>query len=177
MTLQGDALWGNETPSYMIYSSFVFKNNEDDIKPITDIIRENMTAFRDKFSGERGLLQVIWVHAGGEAASKDSSATAYHCTYTMVQWYEKFLEKDMWNLLDRFKGELRPYSINGQAALINFPDGRLASVIYEQAYFGESRHELLQIKNIWDKDDFFHWDQGVRRPAEELRTETNAAVR
>lgn len=167
----------------MIYSSFVFKNNADDITAIIDIIRENMTAFRAKFPGERGLLQVTWIHAGGEAASKDSSATAYHwrdCvyhTYIMVQWYEKFLEQDMGDFLNRFKEELRPYSINGQAAFINFPDGRLASDIHEQAYYGENRHALQQVKNMWDKDDFFHWDQGVRRPAEELKTETNAALR
>ncbi|UKZ64131.1 uncharacterized protein TrAtP1_005349 [Trichoderma atroviride] len=184
------AQWSEETeksfpqnPSYMIYSSFVFNNDADDIKAITDIIRENMTAFRAKFPGERGLLQVTWIHAGGEAASKDSSATAYHwrdCvyhTYIMVQWYEKFLEQDMWDFLNRFKGELRPYSINGQAAFINFPDGRLASDIHEQAYYGENRHALQQVKNMWDKDDFFHWDQGVRRPAEELKTETNATLR
>ncbi|PNP38480.1 hypothetical protein TGAMA5MH_09561 [Trichoderma gamsii] len=181
------AQWSEETeksfpqnPSYMIYSSFVFKNNADDIKAITDIIRENMTQFREKFPGERGLLQVTWIHAGGEAASKDSSATAYHwrdCvyhTYIMVQWYEKFLEQDMWNFLDRFKGELRRYSINGQAAFINFPDGRLAPDIHERAYYGENRHALQQIKNVWDESDFFHWDQGVRRPAEELKTETTA---
>ncbi|KAL6894813.1 hypothetical protein GGI43DRAFT_429321 [Trichoderma evansii] len=183
------AQWSEETekafpenPSYMIYSSFVFKNNADDIKAITDIIRKNMTTFKEDFDGERGLLQVTWIHAGGEAASKEPSATAYHwrdCvyhTYIMVQWYEKFLEQDMWNFLDAFKRQLRPYSINGQAAFINFPDGRLASDIHEQAYYGENRHELQQVKKIWDKDDFFHWDQGVRHPAGEMKTENSAAL-
>ncbi|KAK1254084.1 hypothetical protein MKX08_008079 [Trichoderma sp. CBMAI-0020] len=115
---------------------------------------------KGKFSGERGLLQVTWIHAGGEVASKDSSTTAYHwrdCvyhTYIMVQWYEKFLEQDMWDFLNR-----------------------LASDIHEETHYGENRHALQHVKNIWDKDDFFHWDQGVRRPAEELKTDTNAALR
>jgi hypothetical protein len=184
------AQWSEETeksfptnPSYMIYSSFVFENDEAKIKTITDTIRTYMATFRERFPGERGLLQVTWIHAGGEAASKDSSDTAYHWrngvyhTYIMVQWYEKFLEQDMWDFLNLFKGELRQYSIDGKAAFINFPDGRLASDIHEQAYYGENRHELQKIKEFWDKDDFFHWDQGVRRPAEELRIENTAALR
>lgn len=184
------AQWSEETeksfpqnPSYMIYSSFVFKNDSDDVRAITDIIRENMAIFKERFSEERGLLQVTWIHAGGEAASKEPSATAYpwrdcvYHTYIMLQWFEKFLEQDMWDFLNDFKKELRPYSINGQAAFINFPDGKLASDVHEQAYYGENRHALQQAKKIWDMDDFFHWNQGVRHPVGELKTENNTVLR
>jgi hypothetical protein len=184
------AQWSEETeksfpqnPSFMIYSSFVFKNDAKNIDAITTIIKDNMAAFKDKFPGERGLLQVTWIHSGGEAASKKRSATAfrwrdcvYH-TYIMVQWFEKFLEQDMWDFLNDFKRELRPYSMTGQAAFINFPDRMLASDIHEKAYYGNNRNELQQIKKIWDKGDFFHWDQGIRLPAGEMKTKKSAAQR
>ncbi|RFU79403.1 fad-binding domain-containing [Trichoderma arundinaceum] len=176
------AQWSEETeksfpqnPSYMIYTSFVFKNDTKDIEAITEIIRDKMADFKKKFPGERGLLQVTWIHAGGKAASRKRSATAfrwrdcvYH-TYIMVQWFEKFLEQDMWDFLNDFKKELRPYSMMGRAAFINFPDRALASDVHEKAYYGNNRGELQQIKRIWDKDNFFNWDQGISLPAEEMK--------
>ncbi|KAL7947018.1 hypothetical protein V8C42DRAFT_319419 [Trichoderma barbatum] len=165
-----------QNPSYSIFTSFVFKNDAEDIKAITEIIKNRRIAFREKFAGERGLLQVTWIHAGGQASSKKRSATAfrwrdgvYH-TYIMLQWYEKFLEQDMWDFHSEFKKELRPYSMMGQAAFINFPDRTMASDIHETAYFGNNRDELRQIKKIWDRDNFFNWEQGIQLPAEEMDT-------
>lgn len=180
--------WSEETkksfpqnPSFMIYSSFVFKNNEKNIEAITNIIKDKMFEFRGKFPKERGLLQVTWIHAGGQAAAQKRSATAfrwrdgvYH-TYIMVQWFEKFLGQDMWDFLNDFKKDLRPYSMVGQAAFVNFPDRMLAADIHEKAYYGNNRGELQQIKKIWDKDEFFKWDQGIRLPADEMKVKKREA--
>ncbi|KAL7788376.1 hypothetical protein V8C37DRAFT_418385 [Trichoderma ceciliae] len=174
-----------EEPSslFLHETLFVFKNNVKDIEAITAIIKNNMTTFKKKFPGERGLLQVTWIHAGGKAASRLRSATAfrwrdcvYH-TYIMVQWFEKFLEQDMRDFLNEFKKELRPYSMMGHAAFINFPDRALASDIHEKAYYGNNRGELQKIKKIWDRDNFFNWEQGVRPPAEEIKTKERATRR
>ncbi|KAM0260182.1 hypothetical protein ACHAQJ_002948 [Trichoderma viride] len=180
--------WSEETkksfpqnPSYMIHSSFVFKNNANEIDAIITIIKDNMAVFKEKFPGERGLLQVTWIHSGGKASSREPSATAFHwrdCvyhTYIMVQWFEKFLEQDMLDFLNDFKRELRPYSMMGHAAFINFPDRLLASDAHEQAYYGNNLNELQQIKKMWDKDNFFDWDQGVRLPAEGIKAKTSGA--
>ncbi|KAH6603674.1 fad-binding domain-containing [Trichoderma cornu-damae] len=176
------AQWSEETeksfpqnPSYMIYTSFVFRNEAQEIESITEIIKDHMATFKQRFPGERGLLQVTWIHAGGKAAARKRSATAfrwrdcvYH-TYIMVQWFEKFLEQDMWDFLNDFNRELRPYSMMKRAAFINFPDRALASDVHEKAYYGNNRGELQQIKKIWDKDNFFNWDQGVRLPSEVMK--------
>ncbi|PUU76799.1 hypothetical protein B9Z19DRAFT_1194469 [Tuber borchii] len=156
--------------SYTIYSSFIFKNNLKTCEGVTTIIREEMKAFRELFPGEQGLLQVTWIHSGGEASKKKREATAfrwrdsvYH-TYIMMQWDDKWLERDMRGFLQRFKEKLRPFSMMGRAAFINFPDVVLPQNIHERAYFGNNYQELQRIKKIWDKDNFFSWAQGVQLP-------------
>jgi len=162
--------------SYAIYSSFVFKNNKKTIESATAIIRDEMKIFRGKFAGEKALLQVTWIHSGGEASKKKREATAfrwrdciYH-TYIMLQWDEKWLEKDMRGFLEKFKEKLRPFSMMGRAVFINFPDMAMQQNTHERAYFGNNRQELQRIKKIWDKDNFFNWNQGVRLPQPKGRT-------
>ncbi|KAL9126685.1 MAG: hypothetical protein Q9217_004296 [Psora testacea] len=156
--------------SYSIYTSFVFKNDQDRIKSITFIIREEMKAFRSLFTGEQAVLQVTWIHSGGQASKKKRSATAfrwrdcaYHA-YIMMQWEDKWLERDMRGFLQTFKEKLRPFSMMGRAVFINFPDEVLLSNAHERAYYGNNRQELQRVKKIWDKDNFFDWAQGVRLP-------------
>ncbi|KAN0081084.1 hypothetical protein V8E54_004288 [Elaphomyces granulatus] len=46
------------------------------------------------------------------------------------------------------------------------PDDTLTPEVHEQAYFGNNRRKLRDIKQTWDPDKFFRWSQGVRLPAE-----------
>ena len=62
------------------------------------------------------------------------------------------------------QGELRPLSLQGNVAFIDSPDGALPRNISERAYWGDNREELRRIKEIWDKDNFFQWEQGIRLP-------------
>ncbi|KAG0133176.1 hypothetical protein HOY82DRAFT_269424 [Tuber indicum] len=156
--------------TYTIYTSFVFKNNKKTIDSATTIIRDEMKAFRDLFPGEQALLQVTWIHSGGVASKKKREATAfrwrdcvYH-TYIMLQWEEKWLELNMRGFLQSFKEKLRPLSMMKRAAFINFPDPALPKGTHERAYYGNNRQELQRIKQIWDRDNFFNWSQGVRLP-------------
>ncbi|KAL2148929.1 hypothetical protein VTH82DRAFT_1615 [Thermothelomyces myriococcoides] len=156
--------------SYMIYASFLFKNKSNNITEITSIIREEFRQFRTLFEGEKALLQVTWIHAGGQAARMKRSASAfrwrdcaYHA-YIMVQWEEKWLERDMRGFLQRFKDRLRPFSMMGRASFANFPDAALPTDVHERAYYGNNHQELRRIKAIWDPAMFFRWDQGVGLP-------------
>ncbi|GIJ86940.1 hypothetical protein Asppvi_005839 [Aspergillus pseudoviridinutans] len=166
--------WSEETiqslPSsrnYSIYTSFVFTNgNTDQMKKIVSVIRHEMKSFRAKFAGERGLLQVSFIHSGGVAADKASGYTAYpwrdgiYHTYIMLVWEEKWLRDDMENFLDKFKKRLRPYSIDRKAAFINFPDNRLKDG-YLEAYYGENVKRLQSAKANWDPKNFWNWEQGI----------------
>ncbi|RYP77276.1 hypothetical protein DL770_007099 [Monosporascus sp. CRB-9-2] len=156
--------------SYTVHASFVFKNKKDAISQITNIIRQEMGQFRNLFTGEKGLLQVTWIHAGGQASKKKRSATAFRwrdCTYhvyILLQWEEKWLERDMRGFIQRFKEKLRPFSMMGRAAFANFPDAALPSDTHERAYYGNNHQELRRIKEIWDRGKFFSWSQGVGLP-------------
>ncbi|KAL6895261.1 Glucooligosaccharide oxidase [Trichoderma longibrachiatum] len=163
--------------SFSNYTSFVFDNDRHDVvQDISFIIRHNMVRFRNLFSGERGSLQVTWIHAGGQAASRHPSDTAFFWrkgvfhTYITVQCFEKFLANEMGEFLEEFKTQLRPYSLEGKASFINFPDRALACNQHEEIYFGDNRAELQAVKQIWDPSEYFRWEQGIRLPEEALKT-------
>lgn len=173
--------WSEETVkafpserSYMIYTSFVFKNNKDRIQGITSVLADEMQTFRRLFNGEKATLSVTWIHTGGKASDKQRSATAfrwrdcmYH-TYIMISWEDKFLERDMRGFMQRLKQQLRPFSMMRRAAFINFADATLTQEAAEKAYFGNNQRQLQRVKKIWDKDNFWNWAQGVGLPQPKL---------
>lgn len=172
--------WSEETvrafptnKTYSIFSSFVLGNDKATIEKTTAIIREQMVRFRSLYGGEKVKFLVTWIHSGGRAQEKAPSATAffwreatYH-VYVTVEWEDKWMERDMRGFLGAVKGLLRPQALRGEAAFLNFPDGVLPANAYERAYFGGNYEELRRVKEIWDKDAFFKFSQGVRLPQDE----------
>ncbi|KAI0798932.1 hypothetical protein GGR55DRAFT_702508 [Xylaria sp. FL0064] len=159
--------------TYELYSSFIFKN--DDIVAISKvavIIRTLMEAFRKDFRGEQVNFLVTWIHSGGKAASEKPTESAFFWreavfhTYVTVEWVDKWMERNMRIFLAKVKKALRPLSLNGTAAFINFPDRDFPTQFHEKAYFGNNRYELRRVKQLWDPDYFFKWIQGVRRPGD-----------
>lgn len=168
------AQWVEETKksfptnrAYQIYTSFVFKNDRKSIEDITRIIRQEMKEFRIQFAGEKGLLQVTFIHSGGAANTKKRDATAYrwrgciYHAYIMIQWEEKWLELNMRTFLDKMKPKLSPYGMVRGATFINFPDDTLKPEVHEKSYYGMNYQELRRIKKMWDKDNYFSWPQGI----------------
>jgi hypothetical protein len=148
----------------------VFKNGRKNIERITSIIRDEMKAFREQFAGETGLLQVTFIHSGGAANARQRMDTAfrwrgciYHA-YIMIQWDEKWLEMNMRGFLERMKPKLSPFGMVRGATFINFPDDSLKADAHEKSYYGNNHQELRRIKQIWDKDNFFNWSQGIQLP-------------
>jgi hypothetical protein len=159
--------------TYELHSSFVFKNdNKDTIKKVTAIIRDLMKDLRDNFKGEQVNFLVTWIHSGGKATEKTSADSAFFWreavfySYVTVEWVDNRMERDMRRFLLKIKEALRPLSLNGEAAFINFPDRDLPTKSHESAYFGDNGEELRRVKEIWDKDNFFRWVQGVRLPGD-----------
>ncbi|KAJ8121670.1 hypothetical protein ONZ43_g1934 [Nemania bipapillata] len=162
-----------EKKTYELYSSFIFKNNDRAvISKVTSIIRDLMTAFRNDFRGEQVNFLATWIHSGGKAASEKPTESAFFWreavfhTYITVEWIDKWMERDMRLFLAKVKRELRPLSLNGTAAFINFPDRDFPTQFHEKAYFGDNSDELRRVKQLWDPDYFFKWTQGVRRPGD-----------
>ncbi len=157
--------------TYELYSSFMFtKDNKDIIQKVTAIIRDLMASFRTDFAGEQVNFLVTWIHSGGKATERKPADSAFFWreavfhTYVTVEWVDKWMEGDMRCFLAKVKKALRPLSLNGEAAFINFPDRDLPVWAHEKAYFGANREELRRVKQIWDEDNFFKWVQGVQLP-------------
>ncbi|KAM0809264.1 hypothetical protein AB5N19_09607 [Seiridium cardinale] len=162
-----------EDKTYRIFTSFCFNREQitNNVDKINAMCKERMTAFRNKFTGDNVQMDITWIYAGGQTGKNmgpTESAfywrdTVYHC-YVEVLWKDKWMEKAMRRFMWKLKKQFRPYSIQGEAAFINFPDRNLDRDEYERAYFGENRHELRKIKEIWDKDNYFKWQQQVKLP-------------
>ncbi|KAF5319520.1 hypothetical protein D9619_008710 [Psilocybe cf. subviscida] len=169
------AQWSEETvkafpinKTYSIYSSFVFRNDRPTIEKVTALIRDKAVAFRKKFPGEKVEFLATFIHSGGKMSTPKPTDSAffwreavYHM-YLTLEWEDKWMELDMRTFLRDAKRDLRPLSLQRKAAFINFPDGAMKGDVSERAYWGDNREELRRIKEIWDKDDFFRWEQGVR---------------
>ncbi|VUC33277.1 unnamed protein product [Clonostachys rosea] len=129
-----------------------------------------MVNFRNLYLGEDVNLDVVWIHAGGQASKPKPKATAFYWrkalyhTYVEVLWQDKWMENDMRGFMSKLRNKLRPYSLDKVATFMNFPDRDLLKEGYERAYFGENRQELRRIKEVWDKDNLFKWPQGIQLP-------------
>ncbi|KAF2967254.1 hypothetical protein GQX73_g6340 [Xylaria multiplex] len=172
------AQWDEETvrafPSngtFRIFSSFCFGNDAGSFVAINGIVKEELEAFRRLFKGEKNCLcQASFIHSGGEASRRPRDATAfrwrdtvYHA-YIMMQFRDKFLERDMRSFLGKFKDRLRPLSLTKQACFVAFPDASLGDDAYEKAYYGENRLKLQQVKRMYDRTNFWGWKQGIKVP-------------
>ncbi|KAK8070707.1 hypothetical protein PG997_010910 [Apiospora hydei] len=128
--------------------------------------------FGEQFKGERAECSVSFIHTGGRAGAASRGATpyrwreaSYQC-YIMITFLDKWVERDMRGFLARFKAKLKPYSLAQQAVFVNFANAALPAAGYEAAYYGGNLTKLRQVKQEWDPDDFFHWQQSVQLPAE-----------
>ncbi|RGP72033.1 6-hydroxy-d-nicotine oxidase [Fusarium longipes] len=173
------AQWSEETqrslPSnamFKISTSFSFTGfseaNKESLSKIIDVLKKRLVAFKKQFKGEEGSIKVSWIHSGGKSNEKEPDYSAYpwrgcvYHTYVMIEWKDKWLEKDMREFLGTLNKELRGYSMNELGVYVNFPDETLDENTYERAYYGENRKELQRIKAVWDKGNIFGWSHGVR---------------
>ncbi|PON26706.1 hypothetical protein TGAM01_v204207 [Trichoderma gamsii] len=159
--------------SYELYSSFVFKNDDkENIGKVTSAISELMKEFRQQFAGEEVNFLVTWIHSGGKATERKPTDSAFFWreavfhTYVTVEWMDKWMEKDMRFFLAKVKTALRPLSLKGEAAFVNFPDRDFSTKSFERAYFGDNWEELRLVKAMWDKNKLFRFAQGVRLPGD-----------
>lgn len=155
---------------YRIFTSFVFENTPKVIEPVTRIIRDWMKIFKQRFEGETGEMEVVWIHSGGAANDRRREDMAFrwrrstYYAYVMIEWDEKWLEQPMRKFLGEFKPKLSPYGMVRWATIMNFPDDTLKSNVHEQAYYGRNRDKLREIKKDWDPTNYFKWPQGIQLP-------------
>jgi hypothetical protein len=145
-------------------------DNANAIGKITAAIQSLMADFHCSFHGEQGNFLVAFIHSGGAAAKPAPAASAYFWrkavfhAYVTLEWADKWMEGDMRDFFKNAKDALRPHSLNGEAAFVNFPDSDFPASFHEHAYFGANREELRRVRQIWDPRNFSSFAQGVRFP-------------
>ncbi|KUJ08977.1 FAD-binding domain-containing protein [Mollisia scopiformis] len=118
---------------------------------------ENRPSYGEKYkNGDGSSVEVSFIHPGTTAAKKPSTATAF-------PWRDV-----MQNLCRSIRAKLRPFSIFAEAAFVNFPNEATPKTAHESAYYGTNREKLREVKKMWDKNNFFGWDQGVGLPQPDL---------
>ena len=86
-----------------------------------------MKTFRGLFTGEKALLQVTWIHSGGEASKKKHEATGFrwrdcvYRAYIMLQWEKKWLEMDVRGFMQNFQGQIKAIFYDGTGRIHKFP--------------------------------------------------------
>ncbi|UKZ56975.1 hypothetical protein TrVGV298_010823 [Trichoderma virens] len=102
-----DAQWAEDIRSfpstnlYDIYTSFVLKNDMNTIKNVTSILQNWTAKFKERFAGEKVSFQITWIHSGGRAGDRNAPNTAFYWrdavyhTYIMIEWVDKWMERDM----------------------------------------------------------------------------------
>lgn len=171
------AQWDEETKrsgpgvaTFRLASSFSLRNDETTIENVTRICKTQLERFKEKFQDDDALLQVTFIHCGGQMGRRPRGATAFrwrdcaYQAYIMTTWKDKFIELDMRTLMRQFKEQLRPYSITGKAAFAGFSDVALGRGDAMKAYYGNNRQLLQQAKRIWDADNYFQWGQSIALP-------------
>ncbi|KFA70991.1 hypothetical protein S40288_10359 [Stachybotrys chartarum IBT 40288] len=171
--------WFNESKkffaknkTYRIFAAFAFSRKQIDrnVKKITKLLQDEMKAFHQLYLSEAVNLDCVWIHTGGAASKPQPTDSAFYWrealyhTYVEILWKDKWMELNMRGFMSKLKKKFRPYSLGKAAAFFSFPDRDLKKDGYERAYFGENRQELRQVKEIWDKDNFFRWPQGIQLP-------------
>ncbi|KNG90646.1 hypothetical protein ANOM_001313 [Aspergillus nomiae NRRL 13137] len=165
------AQWSEETMKalpankvHAIYSSFVFGRGSN-YDGIIDSITKRMDEFKIEFNGESALLQVTFIHTGKKASEKRADETAFpwreasHIAYIMLQWDEKWLGDQMKAFCNRFKADLKHYSIDEKAGFLNFPDRELCEIEQDrhEAYYGANSSKIREVKSKWDPKGIFRF--------------------
>ncbi|KAK0643894.1 hypothetical protein B0T16DRAFT_416813 [Cercophora newfieldiana] len=167
--------------TFELFSSFVFDSTPSRIADATTAIRKHMADFRQQFRSDKVNFLVTWIHTGGKASDYSPTSTAFFWraavfhVYVTIEWVDKWMEREMRLFLAKVKKDLRPLSLDKQAAFVNFPDRDFPTKFHEKAYFGGNKEKLREVKRTWDPDGFFSFGQGVRQPGAPEEDEADEA--
>ncbi|CAE6395715.1 unnamed protein product [Rhizoctonia solani] len=115
-----------------------------------------------------GKSHLLWVHIGEETAKVGANDTAFfwrngvYVCYFKIQWTRCGITDEMIKFVNKVKDKLVPHTIQGKAAYVNFVDRTIHN--WQEAYYGDNYPRLQQIKQEWDPNDFFNFEQSIRLP-------------
>lgn len=99
--------------------------------------------------------------AGGESARHDTAyfpRNAFAWFFMHMHWNDQNQDVDAIPTINNFYADISPFC--SQFSYANIVDYDLLNT-YLNAYYGTNVARLIQIKNIYDPTNFFHWQQSI----------------
>lgn len=165
-----------------MFESFVPIETPANMNKFREVVYERLMWFSATQKSEEAMASCSFIHTGGKSSETREEETAYRWrpttfqAYIIVRWKGYFLQNRMENFFKSLREKLRPLSINKQSSFYNFPNNVQEDKLdgafmpppwdHEATYFGENKEGLQEVKQLWDPNDYFHWDQGVRLPGQ-----------
>ncbi|KAH7333683.1 hypothetical protein B0J17DRAFT_771333 [Rhizoctonia solani] len=167
--------WSVQYPAFHHHTSFVFGKDVLTPKVVSEIntlMDESRALLREW--DPHGKAYIIWVHTGGKSTEVDEKATAFfwrdalYVSYFKLQWTspDSEVRAKMLDFVTKFKDTLLRYTIKEKAAYVNFTDPTLDKNKWQEAYYGDNYPRLQEVKQEWDPDNFFKFEQSIKLPGE-----------
>ncbi|CEL59135.1 putative FAD-linked oxidoreductase YgaK OS=Bacillus subtilis (strain 168) GN=ygaK PE=3 SV=4 [Rhizoctonia solani AG-1 IB] len=170
--------WSPDSPAFHHHTSFIFGSEalKPDVVSTVDQIMEELRGVLSKHD-PNGKAYLIWVQVGGKTLKPGAKDTAFYwrdasyVSYFKLQWYDRHATNPMLDFVGNVKEKLVQYTIQQQAAYVNFTDPTIPN--WQEAYYGGNYSRLQEIKQEWDPSNFFHFEQSIELPgAKVLHTST-----
>lgn len=164
----GGEAFSNHSQVHQHHSSVIIEKGrmtEHVVNLITDWM---ITKKGHVLESENGRCHVLWDHIGEQISQKKPDETAFpwrtgeYALSMKASWDNEDKEKEMIREVQRLRDELTKYAIGGKAAYVNFIDNTLTG--WWDAYYDTNYERLRQLKQIYDPEDFFEFQQSIRKP-------------
>ncbi|CEL59134.1 hypothetical protein RSOLAG1IB_09111 [Rhizoctonia solani AG-1 IB] len=161
--------WGPESPAFQHHTSFIFDNKifEPEVISAVDQIMEELHGVLSKHD-PNGKAYLTWVQVGGKSSKPKAGDTAFYwrdtayVSYFKLQWYDRQATNAMIDYVRKVREKLVQYTIQHKASYVNFTDSTIPN--WQEAYYGENYSRLQEIKQEWDPNNFFHFEQSIELP-------------
>ena len=161
--LEANRIIQDSHPEFEKYKSagrFVYKDyNREEIAELLEIIEE-------RAEGSKYAAITLYGLGGVIKEVKNDNTAFYHRNANFILGFQSVWEDARFTLVNRrwLVEKLKYIKTITEGAFINFPCFEIndKSQTYEQEYYGGNTNVLKLIKEKYDKDDFFNFEQDIR---------------
>lgn len=118
--------------------------------------------FQDLFNNNKQFSVSLQLGSAGGALTQGDTAyfprQAFEWFFQHIRWNDQNQEADAISTINTFYAAIEPFcSPFSYANIVDYDLGNT----YLNAYYGDHVNQLVQIKNIYDPSNFFHWQQSI----------------
>lgn len=167
----GGEAFANHSRVHHHHSSVIIEKGKMTEQVVSFITEWMISTKEHEPESERGGCHVLWDHIGEQTGQKKPDETAFpwrtgeYALSMKTSWDKEEKDGQMVREVQRLRDELKKFAIGGKAAYVNFIDNTLTD--WWDAYYDTNYKRLQQLKEIHDPEDFFEFQQSIRKPKSE----------